>query len=179
MHAHRTENELVIQETPGCLWFVGGFFALVGALFVYGALGGFSNWSSVPLWQLALCVVIGSSGVGIGFWSIHKAPISKLIIDRIDDRIILMRRGLFSRSKTVFSFVEVEYFCLVEDVDDEGNTIWDFGMQLLDGEIIKITSLATHSEQYHRNFVFAANEFARKHLPSATALHELENEYEN
>lgn len=179
MHAHRTENELVIQETPGCLWFVGGFFAFIGALFLYGALGGFSNWSSVPLWQLALTAVVGSTGVGIGFWSIHNAPISKLIIDRIDDRVILTRRGLFSRSKTVFSFVEIDYFCLVEDVDDEGSPIWDFGMQMADGDVIKITSLATHSEDFHRNFVFAANEFARKHLPTATETLELGGGFEN
>ena len=44
MKIKQTENELIIQETPGCLWIFGLFFAFVGAIFVYGSFGGLTDY---------------------------------------------------------------------------------------------------------------------------------------
>lgn len=165
MHANRTENELIFQETPGCLWFFGLLFAAVGGVFVFGAIGGFRNWDGTAFWQIALTLLIGSSGTAAGFWIIHNAPISKIVIDRVEDKIYLTRRRLFEKSETVYEFEEVERFRLIEDIDDEGSPIWYFGMDLIDGESIKITSLPFHSEEVQERQVFDANEFARKSMP--------------
>ncbi len=166
MLTSRTANELTIQETPGCLWFIGAFFAFVGGSFVFGALGAFSNLGQSPIWQVVLAFLMGSISIGVGFWIIHSAPISKLVIDRFDERIILTRRRLFERSEDIYSFEDVERFCQIQDIDDEGILVWFFGMDLTEGETITITSLASHTDDFQQKYVFEANEFARKSLPT-------------
>lgn len=174
MHTSRSAGELTIQETPGCLWFIGAFFSIIGGAFVYGALGGFTNWNEASFWQILLTFFMGSFGVGVGFWTIHKAPISKLVIDRVDEKIYLTRRRLFQRSETIYAFDEVDRFRLIEELDDENSPIWFFGMDLSDGETIAITSLASHTEEFQQKYVFEANEFARKMLATYENLVEIE-----
>lgn len=166
MKITQTPNELTIQETPGCLWFIGLFFAVIGGTFVYGALGGFSNWNEVPGWQLALAFFMGATAVSIGVWAIYTAPVSKVIVDRVEDKVILKRFGLFGKRDTVYKFDEIKQFCQIEDKDDEGSPIWSFGMELNNGEMLKITSLPSHSEEYERKYIFETNEFMRKQMPS-------------
>ena len=54
----------------------------------------------------------------------------------------------------------------MEDRDDEGDQIWYFALKLIDDEPIRITSLASHSETYKREYVFRANEFMQKQIPA-------------
>ncbi len=166
MRIKQNPNELIIQETPGCLWFVGLFFSMVGGTFVYGALGGFSNWDEVPFWQLALAFFMGAIAVAGGIWIIYQAPISQIVIDRIEDKVLLKRRGLFGKHETGYKFSEIKEFCLIEDKDDEGSPIWSVGIELINSEKIKITSMPLHSEDIQRKYIFETNEFMRKQMPS-------------
>ncbi len=54
-------NEIIVRETPGCLWMVGLFFSFVGGIFVYGALGGFTDYDKQPFWMLMLACLMGSA----------------------------------------------------------------------------------------------------------------------
>lgn len=166
MKTTQTANELTIREAPGCLWVFGLFFALVGGFLAYGALGGFSNWNEAPFWQLALTFFMGAVAVGVGIWLIYQAPVSKVIIDRIEDKVLLSRYGLFGKRQTVYRFSEIEHFCLIEDKDTDDCPIWSVGLKLNNGETIKITSHPRHSEEYERKCIFEINEFMRKQMPS-------------
>jgi hypothetical protein len=176
MQTERTENVLIIRETPGCLWIFGLFFALVGGAFVYGALGGFTDWGSQSLWMLALAFVMGSAGVAAGIWIIYGAPITRVVIDRIDNEVFITRYGLFGKRQTFYAFEEIEEFRLIEEKDSEGDPIWSLGMDLVDGETIKISSLPNHDERFISDFVFQTNEFTRKQIPPSEMILELEDE---
>ena len=178
MKTIQTENELVIQETPGCLWFLGLFFVIIGGMLVWGTLGGFSNWNEFPFWQLGLAFVIAASAIAGGVWVISKAPVTKVVINRIEDTVLMTRWGFFGRRQTVFSFTDIKRFCLIEEKDDEGSPIWYLGMKLINNETIKITSLASHAEEYERKYVFETNEFMRKQILAAQMVLELEDESE-
>ncbi len=179
MHVEQTENELIIRETPGCLWIFGLFFAFVGGTFVYGSLGGFADYERHEVWMLALAFVMGSIGVAAGIWIIYNAPITKIVINRVENTVSMTRYGLLKDQKYAFDFDEIEGFCLTEDVDDEGSPIWYFALKLSDDETIKITSLASHSETYERQYVFRANEFMNKQLSSTQMIFEPQDEDEN
>ncbi len=176
MQINQTENELIIRETPGCLWIFGLFFALVGGAFVYGALGGFADFDRQELWMLALALVMGSIGVGTGAWIIYRAPVTKVVINRIANEVRMTRYGLFGRQETFYVFDEIEQFSLIEDRDSEGDPIWSLGMDLTNGETIPISSLPSHDERFKSNFVFQTNEFMRKQLASTQMILELEYE---
>ena len=176
MQLQRTENELIIRETPGCLWIFGLFFALVGGAFVYGALGGFVDYARHELWTLAAAFVMGSIGVGAGAWIIYRAPVTKIIINRIAGEVLMTRYGLFGRRQTLYHFDEIEQFSLIEDEDDEGNAVFSLGMDLTNGDTLPISALPSHDERFKRDFVFQTNEFMRKQIASTEMILEPEDE---
>jgi len=178
VNVEQTQNELIIRETPGCLWIVGLFFAFVGGVFVYGAIGGFADYARQSPWMLAIAFIMGSIGVGCGIWIIYNAPITKIVIDRIENTVLMSRFGLLTRKDWLYDFDEIEVFCLLEDRDSEGDPIWYFALKINDDEIVRITSLASHSETYKREYVFRANEFMHKQLSSTQMIFESEDESE-
>ncbi len=176
MQTEQTQNELIIRETPGCLWIFGLFFAFVGGVFVYGALGGFSNWDRHSVWTLLITFVMGSFAVAAGVWIIYGAPITRVVINRVENTLLMTRYGLFGKRETFYDFEEIEHFCLIEEQDDESNPIWSLGMRLADDELIKISSSPSHDERFKQNFVFQINEFTCKQLPSTQMILESEDE---
>lgn len=166
MKITQTANELIIKETPGCLWLFGLFFAVIGGFFVYGASGGFTNYHEMAHWVISLTLIMGFIGVGVGIWIIYNAPITKVVVNRLDETVFLSKKSLFGKTTRTFSFDQINNFRLIEDKDDEGEPIWFFGLELNDGEHIKITSLATHSEEAERKFVFQTNQFMFKQMPT-------------
>ena len=176
MNVEQTENQLIIRETPGCLWLFGLFFAFVGGVFVYGALGGFTDYAQQSPLMLTFALVMGLIGVAGGIWIIYKAPITKIVADRIENTVMMTRYGLFGKREKFYDFDDIEYFCLLEEKDHEGDPIWSFAMKFKDEEIVKITSLASHSEEYERVYVFRVNEFMRKQLTSTQMIFEAEDE---
>lgn len=179
MHTEQTENELIIKESPGCLWIVGLFFAFVGGVFVYGALGGLADYARQSPLMLALALLMGSCGVAAGVWIIYRAPITKVVVDRIEETVSMTRYGLFGRQQTFYHFDEIERFCLVEEMDDENSPVWSFGMKLTTGETLKITSLASHFEEYERKYIFQANEFIGKQIPPAQMILEFDEDHDS
>ncbi len=171
-------NQIIIEETPGCLWFAGLFFAFVGGIFVYGSLGGLTDYAKQSPWMLALSGVMGSIGVAVGIWIIYNSPITKVFVNRAENRVLLKRYGLFGKKETVYRFDEIECFRLIEAKDDEGSPIWSFGLELSNGELLKITSLPSHSEEYERRHVFQINDFMQLAIPSYQSSDELKDESE-
>lgn len=176
MQTKRAENELIIQETPGCLWILGLLFVFIGGIFVYGSLGGFTNADEVPQYAIYLAFLMGSIGVAAGVWVIFHAPVTKVFINRQTETVALVRRGLFGKRENIYSFEQIKQFCLIEEKDSEGDDIWSLGMELSSGERIKISSLESHSEKFKRDFVFETNQFMYKQMPNYKSALELEDE---
>ena len=167
-------DQISIDETPGCLWVFGLFFGVIGGLFVYGSLGGFTNRDEVPVYAIWLAFVMGAVGIAVGIWIILRAPVTNVVIDRQKKIISHTRRGLFGKTEDLYHIDQVKEFCVIEDKDDEGSSIWSLGYELSSGEIIAISSLQSHDEKFKRNFVFRANEFMQKQMPSYAAVDQLD-----
>ncbi len=176
MQTEQTENELIIRESPGCLWIFGLLFGLVGGFFIYGAVGGFTNYGREITWMLALTFVLGAIAVGAAIWIIYGAPITKVVINRVENTVSIVCLGLLGRRETLYYFDEIERFCLVEEKDGKGDDVWFLGMELTNNETVKISSFASHDELFKSNFVFQANEFTRKQMPFAPMILETKDE---
>lgn len=169
------DDLLIIRETPGCLWFIGLFFALIGGTFIYGALGGFENWHQTPRWQIELALLFGLIAVGVGVWQLWRAPVSEIVIDRRSRSVMYKKFGLSGRSADFYSFDQIKRFRTVEEKDSEGDPIWYFAIELSGGEVVKISSLPSHSEDVKRNIVFEANRFSGKQMSGLEKSNELED----
>lgn len=176
MRVKQSPNELIIQETPGCFWIFGSLFCLVGGVFVYGALGGFSNHDAVSVWTIILTFFMGAIAFAVGFWVIFHAPVTKVRLDRLNETVTLERYGLAGKRKIVYHFQEIKQFFLIEEKDDEDNPIWWLAMDLTGGEKVKISSMPSHSEDDKRSLVFETNQFMYKQMPSHRDVLELEDE---
>ena len=176
MQIERTENELILSETPGCLWLFSLLFIVVGGLFVYGALGGFTNRSEYSFWVLPVAFLMGAIGCATGLWMIYRSPITKISINRDTETLDYTTYGIDGRTHRTYYFDQIEKFCLIEETDSEGDPVWSLGMEIAGGETIKISALESHRELFKRDFVFRINEFMYKEMPSAQAVFELEDE---
>ena len=170
------EDELLIEETPGCVWIFGLFFAVIGGVFVYGSLGGFSNRDEVPQYAIYLSFLMGAAGIAVGIWLIYLSPITKVVVNRQTNTVVHTRRGLAGKQENIYSFQQIKQFCLIEEVDDDGDPIWSLGMELSDGETIVISARRTPDEKYNRDFVFQTNEFMHKQISSTQMVFEIEVE---
>ncbi len=99
MKIKQTENELIIQETPGCLWIFGLFFAFVGAIFVYGSFGGLTDYDKQAAWMLMFAFLMGAIAVACGVWIISRAPVLTVSTKR------LFIRNTACRARKNFAFV--------------------------------------------------------------------------
>ncbi len=166
MKVDETINEIKIVETPGCLWIVGLFFVVIGGMLLWGTLGGFSNWHEIETWELIVAFFICVSGIAAGVWIISSGPISRVVIDRVDNSVSINKYGFFGKRSNFYRFEEVKHFCLIEETDSEGDTIWSIGMKLISGETIPITALSMPAEELQQGYVFQFNKFMRKAMPS-------------
>jgi len=162
MQVDQTENELIIRETPGCLWIFALLFLVVGGIFVYGAFGNFTKQSAVPFWLITVAFISGSIACAIGVRWIHRSPISKVVIDRDSETVAHTTYGITGRTHAVYAFDEIEEFCLIEDHDGEGEPVWSLGMEISGGETVKIASFENQIESFKHDFVFRINEFMGK-----------------
>ena len=178
MQTKQTANELTFQETPGCVWIFSLILLIFGGLFVYGSLGNFSNNSTVEFWLLPITFLMGSIAVGFGARLIYNTPITKLVFDLTDETLLYTTYGLTGKKQTLYDFDEIEMFSLIEERDSEGAPVWSLGMNLSNGETIKVSSLSRQDEKFKLDLVFRANDFMSKQIPAAPDVFELESEYE-
>jgi hypothetical protein len=172
----RTDQTLTIKETPGCLWIFGLFFILVGGSFVFGALGGYSNYSSLSPLILAVHLLLGLIAVGAGYWVVYVAPVTRVTLDRSSETVILKRRGVAGKVDRTFKFSEIREFRLIEERDSDGDPIFSLGLDLASGEEIRLSALQSHDEALKRDFVFQTNQFIYKQMPSYQNQRELDDE---
>lgn len=158
------------------MWLVALFFGSIGGVFVYGALGGFTNYQFIAPYKIFFAFVMGMIGVSAGCWFIYRSPITKLTINNLSETVDLHRFGVFGKSENKYAFDEISQFFLISEKDTEGDSIWLLGMELADGEVIRISSLESHSEEFKRKFVYETNLFMHKQMPSTATFFELEDD---
>lgn len=177
MKTERSAQILTIRETPLGLWIIAIFFAAIGAVFVYGALGGYSNYSQITPFAIAVHLFGGLCGIAAGYWIIFIAPVTLITIDRSTETLTYRRRGLAGRNDAKYSFAQVRRFSLIEEIDSEGDPAFSLGLELANNELIRISAVQSPVDSVKRDIVFQANEFLYKQMPSYQA--ELEREDES
>lgn len=160
---------LTINEMPVFAWLFGAFFMIVGATFVYGASGGYSNYEEATRFTLVAHFVSGMIALAVGFCIIQFTPVTWITIDRTNQTLAFKQRGLSKNVDRVHRFSEVKEFYLIEDKDSDGDPVWALGLAFTDGEEIRISAIDSHDEKFKRDMIFKANVFMYKQEQSYIA----------
>lgn len=162
MKVFEKENELIIKETPAIMWIIGLFFATIGGIFVYGSFGGFTNYAEVGIWTIYATRFMGMCAVLVGIWAIYKAPITTICINNLSNQINIERLGIFGKNVENINLENVTKFLQIEGTDTEGDKIWTFGYENIQGDLVELSALPIHSEDYQKNLVFQANKYIKR-----------------
>lgn len=165
----RSQGRVVIKDNPGCIWLLGLFMGTEGCFAIYGALGGFSNRNEVSAFALIITFVIGAAIIAASVWVITSKAISTIIIDRNTETVTHTSIGVKGKKTRTYLFSDIRRFYLIQDTDSEGDPIWSLAMQLITGETIDLSAMESHDEKYKQDFVFEANTFIYKEMPSYDA----------
>jgi hypothetical protein len=124
--------------------FVGLFFFLVSSTFVFGSLGGYSNYSAAPDWVIKLHFLGGAIGVLTGSWLILSKT-SYIKISAATQTVGIIKSNLLGKVETSIPFYKIKQFFVSEKIDD-GSPIWKVEMELESDETIELTNV-WHSDQ--------------------------------
>ena len=92
MRSFSNPDGLTLTDSPGCFWFFGFFFCLVGgAAFIAAISSGFQEHS---LGQTLITAALGLAAIGAGIYIIYNAPASRVVISRSRNLLTVSQRGL-------------------------------------------------------------------------------------
>ena len=135
----QVKNEYILQDSPGVLRFIGFFFVAVGVI-AFAMLLKEYNSSEWLTYEFIGGSIISLLAFIIGFL-MALTPGSQVIISAKHRHLIVFRRNLFKRSKTLISFQKIKQFIVTEESNVDGDPKWKVGLQLKSGEIIELTKV--------------------------------------
>jgi hypothetical protein len=120
--------------------FVGLFFFLVSSLFVYGSLGGYSNYAEAPEWVIKAHFLGGAIGVFTGSWLIlTKSAYVK--ISAATQIVSIIKSNLLGKKETVIPFYKIKEFIVSDKLDQDGDPVWKVDLEVESTEIIELTDV--------------------------------------
>ena len=162
MKVKETENGLEVVNVPGCMWILGGFFTVIGSIFIYGFLGGFSNYDEVERWEIILGMIITVSVTAVGIWVILSHPVTITKINALEKKVTISEKGIFKRETRELKFSEVLKFGITEEQDSDGDSFYYLFLQTNRGEKLKLSRNGLQGEEYAEEICDNINRYLTK-----------------
>src|SRR4051812_30504875 len=105
-------------------WILGLVFTCVGALFVAGPLGLFTNAGELRWWLRALIATLGTLHTGVGIWILARAPVARLTVDSVDETMRLEQWGITGRKRWEWPIAALAAVQVLEQRDDENGKMF-------------------------------------------------------
>lgn len=134
------KNSIYFSHFYGMGWVLGFFFIVLNLGLLWGAFGGFSNYETVPGWQLGLARVFGFIGMFAGVYCIYQHPVCSFLLDGDLGKIELRKKGFLKNEHSSYQLHDIRSFASVELKDSDGDTYYELAMEMADGERISITN---------------------------------------
>lgn len=151
MRAVLGHGVLRIDDRPGAHWAVALLFVGVGAVFVLGPLGLFTNAGEVGWFARGASMVMGGCGVGAGLWIARTSPYSRLVHSQATGRVRITRVGTAGRSALEWPAAEVTSVVIAAKKDDDGDDVFQVRLALASGSDVPVSLLWSHDGDGARN----------------------------
>lgn len=162
MKIKNTTEGLEVKNVPGCLWILGGFFSIIGSMFLYGLLGGFSNYDEMKTWEIAVGLIISLSIISVGIWQILSHPVTITQIKGRAKTITHIEKGLFRRSVTEYKFADVLKFEIVEEKDSDNDSFYYIAINTTKGEKVKLSNAGIQIQEYAQEIEQRLNKYLER-----------------
>jgi hypothetical protein len=149
-------NDLILKNNPYPIRFVGVFFFVISSMFVYGGLGGYSNYRDGDPLIMKLHALFGMIGVGVGIW-LFLTKTSKVNISATTQTVKLITNNLLGKKERSIPFYKIKEFIVSDKLDQDGDPIWKVDMELESNEIVELSGVWLHDKPQCEEAVITAN----------------------
>lgn len=163
----KNNHEIILKNNPYPLRFIGLFFFVISSTFVYGSLGGYSNYAQADSLVLKIHFLFGAIGVCFGS-SLILTKSTCVIISELTRNVKLIKNNFFSKNEASIPFYKIKQFIISEKEDQDGDSIWKVDLELESAEIIELTSVWLHDKPQCEEASNSANLILNKPIFSAS-----------
>jgi hypothetical protein len=157
-------GDLILKNNPSPIRFLGVLFLIISSGFVYGSLGGYSNYAEASDLAIKLHFIFGIIGVSVGVW-LMLTKTSHIDISAVNQTVNLVKSNLLGKKETSIPFYKIKQFIVSEKEDQDGDPIWKVDLQMESAEIIELSSVWLHDKPQCEEAVTTANKvLEHKHL---------------
>jgi hypothetical protein len=143
MRSFSNPDGLTLADAPGCFWFLGGFFCVIGGAAMIAAISG--GLQPHAAGQTLITMALGLAAIGAGIYIIYKAPASRVVISRTRNLLTVSQRGLLRRQEQSYKLSSIQCVYLLESEDTDGDPVYKITMQLADGKEVSLSQLWLHN----------------------------------
>jgi hypothetical protein len=133
-------DDTILKNNPYPTRFVGVFFFVISSMFVYGGLGGYSNYRDGDPLIMKLHALFGMIGVSLGVWLILTKS-SYVKISAATQTVNIIKSNLLGKNETSIPFYKIKEFIVSDKFDQDGDLIWKVDLELESDEIIELTDV--------------------------------------
>jgi hypothetical protein len=164
MKITQISDGLILKNNSSPIRFLGFFFLIISSAFVYGSLGGYSNYAEASDLAIKLHFIFGTIGSCVGIWLILTKT-SSVNISAVSQTVNLVRSNLLGKKETSIPFYKIKQFIVSEKEDQDGDPIWKVDLQMESAEIIELSSVWLHDKPQCEEAAVTANKvLEHKHL---------------
>jgi hypothetical protein len=147
---------LILKNNASPIRFLGFFFLIISSAFVYGSLGGYSNYAEASDLAIKLHFIFGVIGSCVGIWLILTKT-SRVEILSAKQTVNLIKSNLLGKIETSIPFYKLKQFIVSEKEDQDGDPIWKVDLQTESAEVIELSSVWLHDKPQCEEAATTAN----------------------
>ena len=107
-------------------------------------LGLATNAADLQPWERLASFGIGLGVTGGAIWWLRHSPGTRTELDLTRRRLCVVRYGIAGNRRRQLTFGEVRSFQVKQEVDDDGNSVWQPAALPRNGETIALSELWSH-----------------------------------
>lgn len=157
----QTTNNLILNDSAGCLWMLGLFFVVIAGTFVIGLLGAFYNLNELSEIEKAGAWFVSLSGLAAGIWFIYSNPGTRLDFDKKGNLLTIQRRGLMRNEIEKYRLNNIEDVILIESKDTDGDPVYRIELKLKTEKHARLTELWMHNKEGLQNIIDTIKAFLK------------------
>ena len=148
MRITQRDNQMVIADTPGCLWLFGLMFVLSGSFAMFAAFAAATPPTFVTFTRSA-AFVIGVSHLAAGLWIVRRHASTLTELDRGNGRGLhrVRRPGSRAQAVTVFALGDVRAVDIRHDRDGDGDPVFQLRLWLSGSRMLPLQAQPAQGER--------------------------------